>query len=67
MNTDQPRAPTYILSCSEKEKDDVEESKVTDKIINEQVGKWMNYQFIHLPIHSMNELVNKRIGIKIRK
>jgi len=39
MNTDQPCAPSYILSCSEKEKDDVEESKVTDKLINEQVGK----------------------------
>ena len=38
MNTDQPPAPTYILSCSEK-KNDVEESKVTDKLINEQVGK----------------------------
>jgi len=41
MNTDQPCAPSYILSCSEKEKekDDVEESKVTDKLINEQVGE----------------------------
>ena len=46
MNTDQPRALTaitYILSCSEKEKDDVEESKVTDKLINEQVSKGMNW------------------------
>ena len=59
MNTDQPRAPTYILSCSEKKKDDVEESKVTDKLINEQVGKWMNWL--------MNKLVNEWIGIKMRK
>ena len=43
MNIDQPCAPSYIQSCSEKEKDDVEESKVTDKLINEQVGKWMNW------------------------
>ena len=32
MNTDQPCAPTHILSCSEKKKDDFEESMVTDKL-----------------------------------
>ena len=32
MNTDQLPAPTYIISCSEKEKNDVEESMVTDKL-----------------------------------